>query len=123
MPPESNFQPEHNINKHSIVLMDTHIPQEAKDGLSSLLEGEYNSIISKSSMDMGRTNLLQMDILTVVPPVAHKPYLILLKYQKSVNEEIKLLENAGCISKGLSLCATPFIIVPKKPDPTDPCKQ
>ena len=63
LPPESSFQPEHNINRHSIVLEDAHIPQEAKDGLSSLLEGEYN-IISKSPKHVGRTNLFQMDIST-----------------------------------------------------------
>ena len=50
-------------------------------------------------------------------------YPIPLKYQKSVDEEIKLLENAGCISKSLSLAATPVIIVHKKSDPTNPCKQ
>ena len=56
MLPGSSFQPEHNINRHSIVLEDAHIPQEAKDGLASLLEGEYNSIISKSLTDVGRIN-------------------------------------------------------------------
>ena len=57
MPPMSSFQLENNINKHSIVLEDAHILQEAKDELASLLEGEYNSIISTSSTDVGRTNL------------------------------------------------------------------
>ena len=33
-------------------------------GLTSLLEGKFNSIISKSHMDMGRANLFQMDIPT-----------------------------------------------------------
>ena len=87
LPLGSSFQLEHNIKKHSMILEDVHILQEAKDGLSSLLEGEYNSIISKSSMDVGRANLFQMDIPTVGLPVACKPYLILLKYQKFVNEE------------------------------------
>ena len=115
---------EHNINRHSIVLEDAHIPQEAKDGLTSLLEGDYSSIISKSPMTVGRTNLFQMDIPMVGPPVAHKLYPVPLKYQKKfVDEEIQLSENAGCISKSLSLWAAPVIIVPKKPDPTNPCKQ
>ena len=65
MPPESSLQPEHNNTKHSIVLQNAYIAQDAKDGLSSLLEGEYNSIISKSPMDVGRTNLFQMDIPTM----------------------------------------------------------
>ena len=39
MPPDSSFQPEHNNTKDSVVLQDAQIPQEAKDGLSSLLGG------------------------------------------------------------------------------------
>ena len=57
MPPDLSFQPENNNTKHSIVLQDAHIPQKAKDGLSSLFEGESNSIISKSLTDVGRTDL------------------------------------------------------------------
>ena len=86
------------INRHSIVLEDAHILQEAKDGLISLLEGEYSSSIFKSPMDVGRTNLFQMNIPTIGLPVACKPHPILLKGQRFVNEEIKLLENVGCIS-------------------------
>ena len=99
MLPESGFQLEHNINKNSTVLEDAHIMQEAKDGLSSLLEGENNNIISKSPIDVGRTNLFHMDIPKSRLPVACKHYPIPLKYQKFVDEEIKLLENASCISK------------------------
>ena len=82
MPPELSFQLEHSNTKHSVVLQNAHIPQEAKEMLSSLLEGEYSSIISKSSMDVGRTSLFQMDIPTVGPPIAYKPYPIPLKYLK-----------------------------------------
>ena len=57
------------------------------------------------------------------PLVACKPYPIPLKYQKFVNEVIKLLENAGCTSKSLSPLATPVIIVSKKPDPLNAHKQ
>ena len=81
MPPESSFQLEHRINKHSIVLEDAHILQEAKDGLSSLVEGTYSSIISKLPTDLGRINLFQIDIQNVGPSVTCKPYPIPLKYQ------------------------------------------
>ena len=74
-------------------------------------------------MNVGRTNLFQMDIPSVGLPVVCKPYPIQLKYQKFVHEEIKLLENAGSISKSLSPWATPVIIVPKKPDLTNHHKQ
>ena len=64
-----------------------------------------------------------MDIPTVGLPVVHKPYPIPLKYQAFVNKEIKLLEIAGYMSYNLYLWAIPVIIVCKKPDPTNPCKQ
>ena len=64
-----------------------------------------------------------MDIPAAGPPVVCKPYPIPLKYQKCIHEEIKLLENAGCISKSLSPWPTPVIIEPKKPDPLNPHKQ
>ena len=57
------------------------------------------------------------------PPVVCKPYPILLKYQKFIEEEIKLLENAGYISKCFNPWAAPVIIVPKKPGPFNPHKQ
>ena len=77
---ESSFQPENNNTKQPIVLQYAQIAQEAKDGLSYVLEGEYNNIISKSPMDVGRTNIFQMDIPTAGLPIAYKPYPIPLKY-------------------------------------------
>ena len=72
MPPESCFQPEHNNLKQSIILQDATIPKKAKDELSSLLVGDYDGIDSKSQMDVGTTNLFQIDIPTMGPPIAHK---------------------------------------------------
>ena len=114
--PESSFHPEHNT-KHSMLLQDAQITQEANDNLSLLLEGDYNSIISKSPMDVGRTNIFQIDNPTVELPTAHKKYPTLLKYQEFVDGEIRYLENAGCISKSLCPCTTPVIIIPKKQSP------
>ena len=64
-----------------------------------------------------------MDTPTAGLPIACKPYPIPLKYQKFIDEVIRLLGNAGCISKSLRPWATPVIIVPKKPDPLNPQKQ
>ena len=74
-------------------------------------------------MDVGRINLFKIDLSMARPPIACKPYPILLKYQKFVNEEIKLLENVGWISKSLFLLLAPVIIVPKRPDLLKPQKQ
>ena len=63
-----------------------------------------------------------MDLPTTGPPVAKKPYTIPLKYKSFVDDGIKLLEDAGCISKSLSDWASAICIVKKKPDPSQPHK-
>ena len=67
-----------------------------------MLNNEFVCIISKSSTDFGRTNLVEMDLPTTGLPVASKPYTIPLKYKSFMDDEIKLLEDTGCISKSLS---------------------
>ena len=87
--------------------------------ISSLhyLKKDFDSILSKSPIDVGRTNIFQMVIMTTGPPIACKPYPIPLKYQKIIDKEIWVLENAGCISKSLSPWAAQVMIVPKNPTP------
>ena len=63
-----------------------------------------------------------MDLPTTGPSVSTKPYTIPLKYKAFINEEIKLLEDAGYISKSLSNWASLTCIVKKKPDPSQPDK-
>ena len=50
------------------------IPQEAKDKLFLLIEADHSNIVSNSPMDVGRTNIFQMDIPTTGPELACKPY-------------------------------------------------
>ena len=75
-----------------------HKYQKTKDKLSSSLEKDYDSTVSKSPMDVETTNPFQMDILIIGPPIACKQYPVPLKYQKFVDEDIWLLKNVGCIS-------------------------
>ena len=83
-----------------------------------MLNNKFTCIISKSPTDCGRTNLVEMDLPTTGPPVATKPYTIPLKYKSLMDDEIKLLEDAGCISKSLSDWASPICIIKKKPNPS-----
>ena len=53
-------------------------------------------------MDIGRTNLIKLDIPMEGPPIASKPYKVLLKYCKFVDHEIKQLEEAGIILQSMS---------------------
>ena len=66
--------------------------------------------------------MVEMDLPTTGLPVASKLYTIPLKYKSFVDNEIKLLEDAGHISKSLSDWASPICIVKKKPDPSQPNK-
>ena len=56
-------------------------------------------------------------------PIACKPYPTVLKYQKFVNEKIKLLENAGYISKSVSPWPTPVFKVQRGQNLLNPQKQ
>ena len=122
-PDSSSFQTHaHNSNKSPIQLQDANVPLEIQCKLNTMLTSKFTGIISKSPADFGRTNLIEMDLPTTGPPVSTKPYTIPLKYKSFIDEEIKLLEDAGCISKSLSDWASPICIVKKKPDPSQPHK-
>ena len=112
----------HNSNKSPIQLQDANVPLEIQHKLNTMLTSKFTGVISRSHTDFGRTNLIEMDLPTTGPPVSTKPYTIPLKYKSFINEEIKLLEDAGCISKSLSDWASPICIMKKKPDPSQPHK-
>ena len=65
---------------------------------------------------------MEMDLPTTGLPVTSKPYTIPLKYKSFIADEIKLLEDVGCISKSLSNWASHICIVKQKPDPSQPNK-
>ena len=67
-------------------------------------------------MDIGRTNLIELDILIEGVPIMSKPYTVLLKYCKFVDHKIKQLEEAGIISQSMSNLASPILVVPEKQD-------
>ena len=108
----------HDSNKSPIQLQDANVPLEIQHKLNTMLTDKLAEIISKSPTDFGQTNLIEMDLPTTGPPVSTKLYTIPLKYKAFIDEEIKLLEDARCISKSLSEWASPICIVKKKPDPS-----
>ena len=63
-----------------------------------------------------------MDFPTTGPPVSTKPYTIPIKYKSFVDDEVKCLKDAGCISKSLSDWASRICIMKKKPDQSQPNK-
>ena len=122
-PENSNFQIHANDNsKPALMLQGAEIPQAARHKLNHKVNNQFACIISSSSADFSRTNLVEMDLPTTGLPVASKPYTILLKYKSFADEEIKILEDADCISKSLSDWVSPISIIKKKPDPSKPKK-
>ena len=87
----------------------------------NMLESRFGSIISRSSTDVGRTNLHTLDVqVTEGSPVFVKQYTIPLKYQNFIDDETKRLEEAGLISRSLSNWSAPCMVVPKKQDQDNP---
>ena len=73
---------------------DADIPKEARTKLRDQLE---RNIISQNVIDIGRTNLIELDILTEGPPIVSRPNTVPLKYHEFIDYEIKQLEEAGII--------------------------
>ena len=85
---------------------------------------KYPKVFSKGNEDIGRSQLVTMDIDTGdSPPVSSRPYTLALKHHKWVQEEIKMLERAGIIAKSMSPWASPIVIVPKKSQPGESPKK
>ena len=77
---QSDFQINaHNDSKPSIKLQDADILHIVQSQLNEMLNNELTSIVSKSSADFSRTNLVEMDLPTTGLPVVSKPYTIPLK--------------------------------------------
>ena len=103
-----------------VDLKDAQIKEETKDKFHDLCN-RFDSIISKSSGDIGKTLLIEMDIDTGnSPPIASRPYTLPLKHYEWVRKEISTLERAGIITKSISPWASPVVIVPKKSAPGEP---
>ena len=79
-------------------------------------------VFSKGNEDIGRTQLVTMDIdMGGSPPVSLRPYTLALKHHRK--EEIETLERADVITKSMSPWASPIVVVPKKSQPGEPPKK
>ena len=81
----------------------------------------FPEVFSKNSEDIGRTNLITMDIDTGDhPPICQKPYTLALKHYEWVQKEVDQLEQTGIITRSVSPWVSPIVIVPKKSAPDEP---
>ena len=106
-----------------VDLQDADITPSARSAFDVLCE-KYPKVFSKGNEDIGRTQLVMMDIdMGDSPPVSSRPYTLALKHHRWVQEEIETLERAGVITKSMSPWASPIGIVPKKSQPGEPPKK
>ena len=108
---------------HKVQLQDKTITTDIRQKFEELCE-EYGEAFSKNNEDIVRTKLVKMDVDTGdSPPVSSRPYTLPLKHYEWVQREIESLERAGVITKSMSTCASPIVMVPKKSAPREPPKR
>ena len=82
---------------------------------------KYEKAFSKNNKDIGRTQLIEMEIDPGNSvPLAQSPYMLPLKHYDWVRNKIETLEKAGVIERSLSPWASPVIVVLKKLAPDEP---
>ena len=106
-----------------VDLQDADITPGMRSAFDVLCE-KYPKVFSKGNEDIGRTQLVTMDINTGdSPPVSSRPYTLALKHHRWVQEEIETPERASIKTKSMSPWASPIVIVPKKSQPGEPPKK
>ena len=103
-----------------VKLQDADVSHETLQKFESLCK-EQHEAFSKNNQDIGKTQLIEMEIDTGSSvPLAQSPYTLPLKHYDWVRKEIETLEKAGVIERSLSPWASPVIVVPKKSAPDEP---
>ena len=103
-----------------VELEDADIKEATRVSFEALCEQQHEAF-SKNNKDIGRTQLIKMEIDTGDSlPVAQSPYTLPLKHYDWVCQEIETLEKSGVIERSLSRWASPVIVVPKKSAPDEP---
>ena len=103
-----------------VELQDADVSHETLQKFEALCK-EQHEAFSKNNQDIGKTQLIEMEIDTGSSvPLAQSPYTLPLKHYDWVRKEIETLEKAGVIERSLSPWASPVIVVPKKSAPDEP---
>ena len=106
-----------------VDLQDADITPSTRSTFDALCE-KYPKVFSKGNEDIGRMQLVTMDIdMGDSPLISSRPYTLALKHHRWVQEEIETLERAGVIAKSMSPWASPIVVVPKKSQPGEPPKK
>ena len=82
IPGTTNLQLEPDMPNTTRSIPNVDLQQETRNRLKELLNAKYSSIVPRSATDIGRTNLIELDILMEVLLIASKPYTVPLKYRE-----------------------------------------
>ena len=103
-----------------VELEDADLNDSTRVSFEVLCEQQHEAF-SKNNKDIGRTQLIEMEIDTGDSfPVAQLPYTLPLKHYDWVCQKIETLDKSGVIERSLSRWASPVIVVPKKFAPDEP---
>ena len=106
-----------------VDLQDADITPGTRSTFDVLCE-KYPKVFFKGNEDIGRTQLVTMDIDTGDSPlISSRLYTLALKHHRWVQEEIETLKRAGVITKSMSPWASPIVMVLKKSQPGEPPKK
>ena len=110
--------------KPQVPLEDAETSAQTKQKFEQLLR-RYDDIISKHSLDIGRTPLetMTIDVKPSSKPAASKPYNTALKNQEFLKQELKALLDSVVIERSMSPYAAPIIVVNQKCKPGAPLKE
>ena len=116
VPPKSDFicSPAEVSEHRKVKLKSKPIEEDTTQKFDEICDC-FPEIFAKNSKDIGKTNLITMDIDTGDhPPICQKPYTLALKHYEWVQKEVELLERTGIITRSVSLWASPIVILLKK---------
>ncbi|MEW8544975.1 MAG: reverse transcriptase domain-containing protein [Candidatus Thiodiazotropha sp.] len=119
--PTANEQPSPHIDE-LLLQSSSNLNEFQKESLRSLLY-DYKDQFSKSSHDLGCTNLVEHTINTLpdCKPVKLRPYRIPLAKREFAENEIKAMAEKGLIEPSHSAWSAPAVLVPKRDGTTRFC--
>ena len=122
IPPKLDFlcSPAKVSAHRKVKLKSKPISEDTAQRFEELYE-HFPEVFSKNSEDIGRTNLITVDINTGDhPPICQKPYTLVLKHYEWAQKEVEQLERMGIITRSVLPWVSPIVIVLKKSAPNEP---
>ncbi len=113
-PDDRDGVPEHVKDLFDRACANGALTPSAKPQLQELLK-KYSQLFAENDTDLGRTTLVQHDIVTGdSPPLRQPPRRVMPALQDEFEKELERMQAAGVIEPGQSAWASPVVLVRKK---------